>query len=291
MEAEPSFQSIDMPKRNSLCAAFQGERGAYSEIAARRFFGEAIELLPCESFDLVFKRVESHRAEAGIVPIENSQAGCIHQNYDLLLKHRLRIVGELNLRVEHNLIGHPGTSLKSIRMVFSHPQALMQCQGNTAKLKDVKVIAAYDTAGSVKKIKEEKLLDAAAIASELAARIYGMKILKKGIQDNPENFTRFLVLRKTQTLPLGANKTSLVFSLKNVPGALFRSLSAFALRDIDLYKIESRPLHGRPWEYFFYIDFAGSPKEPNCRNALAHLGEIATFMKVLGSYPRDATTL
>jgi prephenate dehydratase len=280
-----------MPKRNSPRVAFQGERGAYSEIAARRFFGDTIELLPCESFDLVFKAVETQRANSGIVPIENSQAGCIHQNYDLLLKHRLRIVGELNLRVEHNLIGHPGASLRSIRMVFSHPQALMQCQGNTAKLKGVKIVSAYDTAGSVKKIKEEGLRSAAAIASELAAKTYGMKILKRGIQDNPENFTRFLILRKTQALPPNANKTSLVFSLKNVPGALFRSMSAFALRDIDLYKIESRPLHGKPWEYFFYIDFAGSPQEPNCRHALAHLAEIATFLKVLGSYPRDGRKL
>ncbi|HEX2523048.1 MAG TPA: prephenate dehydratase [Terriglobia bacterium] len=280
-----------MPERTPPRVAFQGERGAYSEIAARRFFGEAVDLLPCESFDLVFKRVESNKAEAGIVPIENSQAGCIHQNYDLLLKHRLRIVGELNLRVEHNLIGHPGAALKSIRTVFSHPQALMQCQGNTAKLRGVKIVAAYDTAGSVKKIKDEKLLNAAAIASELAARTYGMKILKKGIQDNPENFTRFLVLRKTKATATNANKTSLVFSLRNVPGALFRSLSAFALRDIDLYKIESRPLHGKPWEYFFYIDFAGSPRQPECRNALANLAEIATFMKVLGSYPRDSRKL
>lgn len=276
-----------MPKRASARVAFQGERGAYSEIAARRFFGEAIDLLPCESFDLVFRSVETRKVDAGIVPIENSQAGCIHQNYDLLLKHRLRIVGELNLRVEHNLIAHPGATLRSIRTVFSHPQALMQCQSNTAKLKDVKIVAAYDTAGSVKKIKEENLQDAAAIASELAARTYGMKILRKGMQDSPENFTRFLILRKTRLEPPEANKTSLVFSLKNEPGALFRSLSVFALRDIDLYKIESRPLHGKPWEYFFYIDFAGSPKEANCRNALAHLGEMATFLKVLGSYPRD----
>ncbi len=286
-----SPSSTNMPERTAPSVAFQGERGAYSEIAARRFFGESVQLLPCESFDLVFKRVESNKAEAGIVPIENSQAGCIHQNYDLLLKHRLRIVGELNLRVEHNLIGHPGATLKSIRMVFSHPQALMQCQRNTAKLKGVKIVAAYDTAGSVKKIKDEKLLNSAAIASELAARTYGMKILKKGIQDNPENFTRFLILRKTKATPPNADKTSLVFSLKNVPGALFRSLSSFALRDIDLYKIESRPLHGKPWEYFFYIDFAGSPHQPRCRNALANLAEIATFMKVLGSYPRDARKL
>jgi prephenate dehydratase len=276
-----------MPKTEILRVAFQGERGAYSEIAARRFLGERIELCPCESFDLVFKRVESGRVDSGVIPIENSLAGSIHQNYDLLLKHRLRIVGELNLRVVHNLIANPGTKLASIRTIYSHPQALMQCQSNTAKLRQVRIVPAYDTAGSVKKIKEEKLLDAAAIASDLAAKIYGMKILKRQIQDNSENFTRFLVLRKKAVAPANANKTSIVFSIRNAPGALFRSLSVFALRDIDLYKIESRPLHGKPWEYLFYVDFAGSLKDRNCRNAVAHLGEIASFMKILGSYPRD----
>jgi prephenate dehydratase len=155
-----------------------------------------------------------------------------------------------------------------------------------AKLKGVEIIPTYDTAGSVKKIKEEKILDGAAIASELAARMYGMKILKQRIQDNPENFTRFLVLAKTKRLPENANKTSIVYAVKNLPGALFRSLSVFALRDIDLYKIESRPLHGKPWEYFFYVDFAGRLEDSNCRNALNHLAEIATFMKILGSYKR-----
>jgi prephenate dehydratase len=276
-----------MPKTEILRVAFQGERGAYSEIAARRFFGERIELCPCESFDLVFKRVESGRVDSGVIPIENSLAGSIHQNYDLLLKHRLSIVGELNLRVVHNLIANPGTKLASIRTIFSHPQALMQCQSNTAKLRQVKIVPAYDTAGSVKKIKEEKLLDAAAIASDLAAKIYGMKILKRQFQDNSENFTRFLVLRKKAMAPANANKTSIVFSIRNAPGALFRSLSVFALRDIDLYKIESRPLHGKPWEYLFYVDFAGSLRDRNSRNAVAHLGEIASFMKILGSYPRD----
>jgi prephenate dehydratase len=280
-----------MPKASSLRVAFQGERGAYSEIAARAFFGENIRLLPCESFDLVFKKVESRKVESGVVPIENSLAGSIHQNYDLLLKHRLQIVGELNLPVVHNLIANPGARLSSIRKILSHPQALMQCQNNTAKLRGVKIVPAYDTAGSVKKIKEEKLLDAAAIASELAARIYGMEILRRKIQDNPENFTRFIILRRKAPPPSGANKTSIVFSVKNIPGALFRSLSVFALRDVDLYKIESRPLHGKPWEYFFYIDFAGSITDRNCRNALAHLEEIATFMKVLGSYRRDARKL
>ena len=266
--------------------AFQGERGAYSEIASHNFFRERLKLVPCESFDLVFRKVENGSVDFGVIPIENSLAGSIHQNYDLLLEHRLQIVGELNLRIVHNLIANPGVTLSSIRRVFSHPQALMQCQKTTAQLKHVEIVPAYDTAGSVKKIKEEKIFDGAAIASDLAAKIYDMKILKRQIQDNPENFTRFLVLHRRTNPPVGANKTSVVFSIKNIPGALFRSLSVFALRDIDLYKIESRPLHGRPWEYFFYIDFAGSVGDKNALNALNHLAEIASFMKVLGSYRR-----
>ncbi len=277
-----------MPKRNPQRVAFQGERGAYSEIAARTFLGQRITLLPCESFELVFKQVENRRVDLGVVPIENSLAGSIHQNYDLLLKYRLQIVGELNLRVVHNLIANPGASLKSIRKIFSHPQALMQCQNNTAKLKGIKIVPAYDTAGSVKTIQEERLTDAAAIASDLAASLYGMKILKSNFQDNPENFTRFLILRRKTRIPPGADKTSIVFSVKNLPGVLFRSLSVFALRDIDLYKIESRPLFGKPWEYLFYVDFCGSMNDRNCKNALAHLGEIASLLRVLGSYKKDS---
>lgn len=226
--------------------------------------------------------------EFGVIPIENSLAGSIHQNYDLLLKYHLQIVGEKNLRVEHNLIAHPQASLKQIKRIFSHTQALMQCQNSTAKLGELEIIPVYDTAGAVKKIRDERLLDGAAIASDLAARLYGMKILRRGIEDNPENYTRFLILsRKTRVAP-EADKTSIVFSLKNLPGVLFRALSVFALRDVDLYKIESRPLHGRPWEYFFYIDFAGNLREENCRNAISHLSEIATFLKILGSYQKDS---
>jgi prephenate dehydratase len=276
-----------MPNLSKRRVAFQGECGAYSEIAARTFFGDEIHLLPSQTFNLVFRQVEKGTADFGVVPIENSLAGSIHQNYDLLLKHHLQIVGELNVRIVHNLIAHAGTTLSQVRRIFSHPQALMQCQNNIAKLRKVDVVPTYDTAGSVKKIKEERILDGAAIASELAARIYGMKILRRQIQDNSENFTRFLVLSKKARLPENANKTSLVYSVENVPGALFRSLSVFALRDIDLFKIESRPLHGKPWEYFFYIDFSGSPKDKNCKNAMEHLTEIATFMKILGSYQRD----
>src|SRR5262245_19223581 len=276
-----------MHRQNKYSVAFQGERGAYSEIAARSFFGNKIELLPSETFNLVFKRVEASVAGFGVIPIENSLAGSIHQNYDLLLKHPLKIIGEQNLRISHNLIGNASSSLSAIRRVFSHPQALMQCQNNIARLRNVEIIPTYDTAGSVKKIKEEDIRDGAAIASELAARIYGMKILKRQIQDNSENFTRFLVLARTKELPKSANKTSIVYSVENLPGALFRSLSVFALRDIDLYKIESRPLRGKPWEYLFYVDFAGRPEDSNCQNAIKHLSEIATFMKILGSYKRD----
>jgi prephenate dehydratase len=267
--------------------AFQGERGAYSELAAREFFGEKMPLVPCPSFEHVFRTVEKHQVRYGVVPIENSLAGSIHQNYDLLLKYHLQIIGEKSLRVSHNLIAAPRTSLARVRRIFSHPQALMQCQNSTARLRNVELIPVYDTAGAVKKIRDENLTDGAAIASSFAARLYGMKILKKNLEDNPENYTRFLVLSRTGSAPPKADKTSIVFSLKNLPGALFRSLSVFALRDIDLYKIESRPLHGKPWEYFFYIDFAGNMRNPNCQNAIAHLSEIATFLKILGSYQRD----
>ena len=271
---------------NRPIIAFQGERGAYSELAARRLFSPSLQLFPCHTFDLVFQHVDSGEVDFGVIPIENSLAGSIHQNYDLLLRYDLQILGELNQRIVHNLIANPSATLSRITQIFSHPQALMQCQRNISRLKQIEIIPAYDTAGSVKKIKEERILSGAAIASELASKIYGMKILKRQIQDDPENFTRFLVLGKKSPITRRANKTSVVFSVKNIPGALFRALSVFALRDIDLYKIESRPLHGKPWEYLFYIDFAGNHTDTNCRRALQHLSEIATFWRVLGSYKR-----
>ncbi|MEW5979424.1 MAG: prephenate dehydratase [Acidobacteriota bacterium] len=270
--------------------AFQGEPGAYSELAALSFFGPNVKTLPLTAFEDVFKAVQGGKARFGIIPIENSLAGSIHQNYDLLLHHHLHIVGEFNLRVEHNLIANPGVTIRRVRRVFSHPQALMQCQRTLRSLKGVQLVPTYDTAGSVKKIKEEKIFDAAAVASRRAAEVYGMRVLRQQIQDDPANFTRFLVLARHKQAIGRADKTSIVFALSNVPGALFRSLSVFALRDIDLYKIESRPLHGKPWEYFFYIDFAGSLKDTNCRNAVNHLSEIATFLKILGSYQSHRTS-
>jgi len=269
-----------------LRVAFQGERGAYSEEAVASLFKEGAEPVPCSTFDEVFALVEEGRCERGVVPVENSLAGSIHRTYDLLLRHNLYIVGELNLRVSHCLIAHPGVELSAIRRVYSHPHALAQCEYSLRELGGVEVIATHDTAGSVKWIKEQGLRDAAAIASEKAAAFYGMTVLRRGFEDEKANYTRFIALSREPVDPEGASKTSLAFAGRNEPGLLFRCLSAFALRNIDLTKIESRPIRGVPWEYIFYLDFAGSMSEERCRRAVEQLKEMATFVRIFGSYPR-----
>ena len=263
---------------------FQGEPGAYSEQAVFNYFGQ-VETVPCESFDAMFDSVVAGKSSAALAPIENSLAGSIHQNYDLLLRHDLHIVGEYFLRVQHCLIAMPGVKKEDIKKAISHPQALGQCAGYL-RSHGIKAEQVYDTAGSVKMIKESGALDVAAIASRRAAELYGMQILEEGIEDNPENFTRFLAIQREAIIPEGESKTSIVFTLKNVPGALFKALSVFALRDLDLTKIESRPLQGKPWEYLFYIDFIGSQHDDTAKRALDHLGEYAMTLRVLGSYPR-----
>jgi prephenate dehydratase len=204
----------------------------------------------------------------------------------LLLRNELYIVGEYLLRVRHCLIALPDVKKDNIRKAISHPQALGQCAAYL-RAYGIKAEQVYDTAGSVKMLKESGARDTAAIASRRAAALYGMQVLEEGIEDNPENYTRFLAVQHTAAPPEGEAKTSIVFTLKNQPGALFKALSVFALRDIDLTKIESRPLQGQPWEYLFYIDFIGATQEEKTRRALEHLGEYALMLRVLGSYPRD----
>jgi prephenate dehydratase len=283
------------PGQSREMVAFQGERGAFSEEAARRLLGSAIRVLPCPRFEDVFRALDQNKVHAAVIPIENTLHGSVHENYDHLLHFNLPIVGETTVRIVHNLIAPPGVTFPKIRRVFSHPVALNQCLDFFAAHPQFEKVLFYDTAGSVKMVMEEKLKDAAAIASAVAAETYGGRILRRSIEDDRQNFTRFFALRRPEDLarrgrlhakPHAEWKTSVVFSTRNVPGALFRSLSAFALRDLNLTKIESRPLRGKPWEYLFYLDFIGQVDDPACRNALGHLRELADVLRILGCYPR-----
>ena len=264
--------------------AFQGERGSFSEEAVYKLLGRGVRLLPRETFADTFASVTSGKASLSLVPIENTLAGSVYENYDLLLKNDLHIVGEVNLRIVHNLLAFPGTTLRSVRQVYSHPVALAQCGKFFARHPKVEKITFYDTAGSVKMLAERRIPGAAAIASRAAAAVYRARILLTHLEDHHENYTRFLLLSKTATVARRANKVSIVFSTRNVPGALYRCLSVFALRDINLTKLESRPLRGRPWEYFFYLDFIGNVREERCRKALDHLGEVTDLLRILGCY-------
>lgn len=270
----------------NLRVAFQGEPGAYSEAAALGHFGPKTETVPCDSFEKVFQAVCEGQVQRGLIPIENSLAGSIHRNYDLLLQNPLWVVGEQYLQIHHCLITLPGVRMEDIRKVISHPQALAQCDGYLRGLPGVVVEQVYDTAGSVKIMRDMGNPQVAAIASKRAAEIYGMAVLVEGIEDRVENFTRFLAISMAPEGPGKNAKTSIVFALQNRPGSLFKALSVFSLRDIDLTKIESRPYPARPWDYLFYIDFAGSTEEEGIQRALGHLGEYATMLRILGSYPR-----
>jgi prephenate dehydratase len=264
--------------------AFQGERGAFSEEAAYKLLGRDIQVLPCPTFEALFASVAKGKAARCLAPIENTLAGSVYENYDLLLKNDLHIVAEVKLRIVHNLIAFPGTTLRNLRQVYSHPVALAQCNKFFSSHPKVERVPFYDTAGSVKMLSGEHPAGSAAIASRVAATFYRARILKTHLEDHSENFTRFLLLSPKASVSPRANKVSIVFSTRNVPGALYKCLSVFALRDIDLSKMESRPLSGRPWEYFFYLDFAGNIKEERCRKALEHLEEVTNFLRVLGCY-------
>ncbi|XP_028762980.1 arogenate dehydratase/prephenate dehydratase 1, chloroplastic-like [Neltuma alba] len=279
--------------------AYQGQPGAYSEEAALKAFPNC-EPVPFDEFEAAFRAVELWIVDKAILPIENSVNGSIHRNYDLLLRHRLHIVGEVQLQVDHCLLGLPGVRKEELNYVISHPQALAQCEGMLDDLGVTKV-GSPDTAGAAQKVSLEGRRDTGAIASSRAAKLYGLDILKERIQDNDENITRFLILAREPIIPGtdGLYKTSIVFSLEAGPGLLFKALAVFSLRNIGLTKIESRPLKQCPlrivddsnegsfkyFDYLFYIDFEASMADPRAQYALGHLQEYARFIRVLGCYP------
>ncbi len=270
--------------------AFQGERGAFSEIAAKKMFGDNITISPSFSFEEVFIKVKERKVDFGVLPIENSLYGSIYETYDLLLKYSLTITGELNLQINHHLLASKNLKLSGIKKVFSHPQALGQCSIFLKKLKNAQIIPAYDTAGSALLALKENGVPAAVIASREASEIYNFKVLKSNIQNNKENFTRFLVISKNKISNEFNNpKTSICFELKSMPGALFKALSVFALRDVDLLKIESRPIPHKPFQYMFYTDLLGGLEDTKIKKAMNHLAEISISIKKFGTYEAGKT--
>jgi prephenate dehydratase len=297
--------------------AIQGERGSFSHEAAEKMLSRCT-VVPCARSAEVFDRVNAGSVQAAVIPIENTLAGTVAEHADLLVTRNVFIQAEYLLRIVHNVIAARVVKTASLRRVLSHPVALDQCRDFFRQHPEIEAVPFYDTAGSVKHVTANGLKDAAGIAGRQAAREYDGKILQAGIEDDKRNFTRFFLIRRlgralkgqnkrpvppksgetsighprinayvadyARLIPPGANKTSIAFQVKNLPGALFKSLSVFALRDISLSKIESRPMRGRPWEYVFYVDFLRGDDEP-ARNALRHLGEVAEFVKVLGVYP------
>jgi prephenate dehydratase len=262
--------------------AIQGELGAFSHEACRANFPKA-KVVPCAVSTEVFEALESGRVDAALIPIENTLAGPVVVHYDLLLEHDFHVNAEFRLRIEHQLLAVPGTKFGEIREVLSHPVALDQCRNFFAKNKKVRSVSFYDTAGAARHVIKEGKREQAAIASRVAAEVYGAEILKSNLEDDEQNFTRFFLVERKARAPKDANKVSVAVGLPNKPGMLFKALSVFALREIDLTKIESRPVRGRPWEYAFFLDYLERDKKAS-ENALRHLEEIAQFVKVLGRY-------
>jgi prephenate dehydratase len=270
---------------SNMRVAFQGERGAFSEEAAVKLLGGEVHLVPLPTFEAAFGAIANGAADYILAPIENSLAGPVHRSFDLLVESPLTIVGEVIIRIEHSLIGPRGGTIEEVAIVESHPVALAQCERFFSAHPGLKRIAADDTAGSVREIVQAEDRTRAAIASRRAAEIYGGQILREHLEDDAENYTRFLLLAPlTEAAPEGADKLSLVFRLAHLPGALYYALEPFARRDINLMKIESRPVHGLPWQYRFYLDLQATAHDPEVTRALSELAKLAVDMRILGSY-------
>lgn len=270
---------------------FQGVHGAYSELAGREFFnGKETTFVGLQSFEDIFIGVKEGSLDYGMIPIENSLTGSVHKNIDLLNKYDLKIVGEIYLKVEHNLLGTPDATLGDVKEVCSHWQALAQCEDSIKTyLPDTKVSEYFDTAGSAKFVADTNDKTKAGIASKLAAETYGLKILKENFEDNHNNYTRFVIVNKNyqdlDTTPNRKYKTSVTFSGNSVAGFLYSILKCFADRNINLTKIESRPIPEKTWNYFFYVDFEGKYNNDICAAAIDDIKKIVPDLKVLGSYP------
>jgi prephenate dehydratase len=263
--------------------AIQGEAGSFSHDAAKQLV-PGCSVVACARSTEVFDRLEGSSVGLAVIPIENSLAGSVAEHFDLLLARNVFVQREFRLRIVHNLIAAPGVKRTQIRQAYSHPVALDQCRDFFESHPSIQATPFYDTAGSVKYVIENNLPEAAGIAGRHAAKVYGGRIIAAGIEDNKRNFTRFFLLRRSQRILDGADKTSIAFGLRNVPGALYKALSAFAVRDISLSKIESRPMRGRPWEYVFYVDYLRG-NDRQAWGALQDLAEVADMVKVLGIYP------
>ena len=280
--------SVDTMKRaaggKGRSAAFLGDVGGFSHKACTQFFGDQVEPMPADSFRGLFESVKTGACDFGVVPLENSLAGSVHENYDLLLEYDLRIIGEITLRIKHNLIGHPGARIDDIKVVFSHPQAFGQCRQFLDRHGSWELVSVSDTARAVRHIRDRGDISEAAIAGNDAAEAFGMAVMEENIETNPRNFTRFVIVGREGLQNGERRKSSIVFSTGNQPGSLYGVLRIFAENDINLVKLESRPIHGKPWEYMFYVDLEADAESPAFEDILRRLEASSEFLKIIGSY-------
>lgn len=265
-------------------AAFLGELGTFSHRACTQYFGTEVKAVPMPSFTRIFEAVKDGEVDFGVVPLENSLTGSIHENYDHLLEYDLRIIGEITLRIMHHLVARPEAKIETIKRVFSHPQVFQQCRQFLEQHQEWELVSAKDTATAVKQIKEGGLVSDAAIASKGAAKIHGMAVIQEGIETNPRNYTRFVVIAAGPLENGPRRKSSLIYSTGNRPGALYETLKIFAEKGINLVKLESRPIHGKPWEYIFYVDLEADIESPSCKPVLDELEKMTDYLRILGSY-------